>query len=93
MLICGGGNSAHTLAAMSAATTNMEVRVMTLFADEAERWAKLLENADISVDVTYNDSSKSTVHGKPKLITNDPAIAVPGADVIFFVVPAFAHQQ
>ncbi len=37
-LICGGGNGAHVMAGIAASQPDVEARVITLFADEAERW-------------------------------------------------------
>ncbi|KAK3585006.1 hypothetical protein CHS0354_024920 [Potamilus streckersoni] len=93
ILVCGGGNGAHTLAGTAAAISNVEVRIITLFADEAERWSKILESNDLVVSITYNNGTASEIRSKPKFVTKDPAIAVPGTDIIFFTVPAFAHQQ
>lgn len=93
ILICGGGNGAHTLAATAATLNNLEVNVITLFSDEAKRWSDKLGDDKILIDVTYNDGKRGELHGKPRLITNDPAEAMKGVDAVFFVVPAFAHQQ
>lgn len=93
ILVCGGGNGAHTLAATAATLQNVEVNVMTLFSDEAKRWSETLGDDKILVDVTYSDGKKGELLGKPRLITNDPAEAMKEVDAVFFVVPAFAHQQ
>ncbi|KAL3869243.1 hypothetical protein ACJMK2_041950 [Sinanodonta woodiana] len=93
ILVCGGGNGAHTLAGIAAAIPNVEVRVLTLFADEADKWSKILESNVLVVSITYNNGTTAEILSKPKLVTKDPAIAVPGIDIIFFTVPAFAHQQ
>ena len=93
ILVCGGGNGAHTLAATASCIDKLEVNVMTLFSDEAKRWSDKLGKDKIVIDVTYNDGSTGIREGKPRLITNDPAKAMEGVDAVFFVVPAFAHQQ
>ncbi|XP_052774594.1 opine dehydrogenase-like [Mya arenaria] len=93
ILVCGGGNGAHTLAATAAAMTNVEVNVMTLYSDEAQRWRNILGRDSIVVEVFYNDGSTGKLEGKPRMITKDPAKSMEGVDAIFFVVPAFAHQQ
>ncbi|XP_053393900.1 opine dehydrogenase-like [Mercenaria mercenaria] len=93
ILVCGGGNGAHTLAATASCLDNLEVNVMTLFSDEAKRWSDKLGEDKILIDVTYNDGNQGELHGKPRLITNDPEEAMKGVDAVFFVVPAFAHQQ
>ena len=37
--ICGGGNGAHVLAGLAAMHPDVEPRVLTLYAGEAEAWA------------------------------------------------------
>lgn len=92
LLICGGGNGAHTLTGLASSRANVEVNVMSLFADEAERWRKTLGNDDFTVHFTEKDGSVTPIKSKPKMITNDPAQAVPGCNLIIFTVPAFAHE-
>lgn len=93
ILVCGGGNGAHCLAVTAAALKNVEVHIMTLFKDEAKRWSDIVGEGGISAEVTTSDGKKSEVTGKPRLITNNPEEAMEGVDAVFFVVPAFAHQQ
>ncbi|ELT92175.1 hypothetical protein CAPTEDRAFT_141167 [Capitella teleta] len=89
-LICGGGNGAHVLAGLAPAQPDVEARVLTLFADEAERWTKAMEGKDFSVDC-HAGGKVTNVVGKPSIVTKDPAKAAPGVDIIVFTVPAFAH--
>ena len=49
-LICGGGNGAHVLGGIAASQPNTEARVMTLYADEAERWNNSMKNNDFKVN-------------------------------------------
>ncbi|XP_038075217.1 tauropine dehydrogenase-like [Patiria miniata] len=93
VLILGGGNGAHVHAGIAASNPENEVRVMTLFQDEAERWSKALESSDLVLDYTDKDGKEKQFVSKPGLITKDPKLAVPGSDIIVFVVPAFAHAQ
>lgn len=93
VLVCGGGNGAHCLAGLSASNPDVETRVLTLFADEAERWSKILPINDLTVTMVNSDGSSGEIKSKPTLVTKDPKEAASGADVIFLVVPAFAHEQ
>lgn len=93
VLICGGGNGAHCLAGLSSSNPDIETRVLTLFADEAERWSKILQTDDLTVTIVNSDGSSSEIKSKPTLVTKDPKSATTGADVIFLTVPAFAHEQ
>lgn len=93
VLVCGGGNGAHCLAGLSASNPDVETRVLTLFADEAERWSKILQTNDLTVTMVNSDGSSGEIKSKPTLVTKDPKEAASGADVIFLVVPGFAHEQ
>lgn len=93
VLVCGGGNGAHCLAGLSASNPDVETRVLTLFADEAERWSKMLQINDLTVTMVNSDGSSGEIKSKPTLVTKDRKEAASGADVIFLVVPAFAHEQ
>mmetsp|Transcript_179587 Transcript_179587/g.436962 ORF Transcript_179587/g.436962 Transcript_179587/m.436962 type:complete len:372 (-) Transcript_179587:23-1138(-) len=69
------------------------VHILTVFSDEAERWnKKMQETGTFTVTRTHEDDSKSTVEAKPSLVTKDPAQAVPGSEIIFLPLPAFAHE-
>jgi len=92
LCICGGGNGAHTLAGLASSRVGVEVKVLTLFADEAERWSKALESSDLKVILNEKNGSQREVKSKPVLVTKIPAEAVPNSDVIVFCVPAFAHE-
>lgn len=91
-LICGGGNGAHVMAGIAAAQPDTEARVITLFADEAERWTANMAAGGFSIDV-HSGSSVKTLTAKPSLVTKKPEEAMPGIQVILFAVPAFAHEQ
>ena len=93
LLVCGGGNGAHTISAYASSLPDVEVKVMSLFRDEAERWRNHLGEDDVVISATYQDGSTGEIRGKPKLITNEPCAAMEGVDAVFFVVPAFAHQE
>lgn len=93
VLVCGGGNGAHCLAGLSASNPDVETRVLTLFADEAERWSQIIQDNDLIVTMVNSDGSSREIKSKPTLVTKDPKEAASGADVIFLVVPAFAHEQ
>nr|CAH17649.1 strombine dehydrogenase [Sipunculus nudus] len=92
-LICGGGNGAHVMAGTAASYPGQEVRVMTLFADEAERWSNALKDHDYNITFYSGGKESHRCTNKPKMVTKNPAEAVPGCDIIAFVVPAFAHRQ
>ena len=92
VLVCGGGNGAHSAAGLAASRENMESRVLTLFQDEAERWTNSMKENDFTVMVTDKNTNQSMdVKAKPHIVSKDPAAVVPGAHLIIFTMPAFAH--
>nr|BAF36492.1 alanopine dehydrogenase [Marphysa sanguinea] len=93
VVVCGGGNGAHTLAGVAASRPNTEVRVLTLFADEAERWTKAMESSDFVTNIHNHDKSITKLTNKPRLVTKDPGKAAIGAEIIILAVPAFVHAQ
>lgn len=92
LLICGSGNGAHAFAGIASSHPETEVRVLSLYQDEAERWSKALQTTDLEITCHRRDQEPSVIRSKPALITKNPEEAVRGVDVLAFVLPAFAHQ-
>ena len=67
-LVCGGGNGAHCLAGLGASRPDTEIRVLTLFADEAERWTQAMEGHDFSVICYAAGVDPVTITGKPTMV-------------------------
>ena len=91
MLVCGGGNGAHALAGLASTRPDTQVRVLTLYQDEAERWNEAKKNG-FTVCVSESGDKVAEVNAKSFLVTNDPCLAVTGCDVIIMAVPAYAHN-
>lgn len=92
LLICGGGNGAHVLTGLASSRHNVRVNVLSLFADEAERWRNTLGDNHFVVNFREKDGTNKIITSRPNMITNDAAKAVPGCNLIIFTVPAFAHE-
>ncbi len=92
-LICGGGNGAHVMSATAATQPNMEARVLTLYADEAERWSAAMTAAGGLTIVDTTGPTEKNIVAKPFKVSKKAEEVVPGVDVILFAVPAFAHEQ
>jgi len=92
--ICGGGNAAHVMSALCPTLLpDARVHVLTVFGDEAERWnAKMQETGKFVVTSNGEDGSQTQLEARPTLVTKDPAAAIPGSQVIFLPLPAFAHE-
>lgn len=93
LLICGSGNGAHALAAIASSQSNTEARILTLTKERAECWSESISKEDFTVTIFKDGEKSEELKTKPAMITNDPGQAVPGCDVIAFVLAAFAHEQ
>nr|CAL90921.1 strombine dehydrogenase [Arenicola marina] len=90
-LICGGGNGAHVCAGIAASQPGVEARVLTLFADEAERWTKAMACNDFVVTVNSKGKAPTELKAKPTVVSKKAADVMSGVDIIVLMVPAFAH--
>ncbi|XP_041359019.1 opine dehydrogenase-like [Gigantopelta aegis] len=91
VLVCGGSHGAHTASGLAASRNDTEARVLTLYKDEAKRWTKAMRRHNFTVEVTENNGKSTKIIAKPTIVSNDPEAVVPGAHVIIFSMPAFAH--
>jgi len=92
--ICGGGNAAHVMSALTPhLLPDAKVHILATFKDEAERWNTTLSaNGKMTLVKAEPDKSTNNIEASPALVSKDPAAAVPGSDVIFLPLPAFAHM-
>ncbi|EDO47690.1 predicted protein [Nematostella vectensis] len=93
VVICGGGNGAHALAGVASADPGIDVSVLTLYADEADRWNKEMQQHGFKVTKSRHGQDTIELTSKPNLVTKDPLQAIPGSDIIILIMPAFAHGQ
>ncbi len=93
VLICGGGNGAHVWAGIAASQPGVESRVLTIFADEAERWTNAMKESDFTVIVHSRGEEPTKLTTKPTIVSKDPAAVMDGIDIICFALPAFAHDS
>lgn len=91
--ICGGGKSAHVMAVLAAAQVDMEVSVLTLYKDEAEKWSKAIENNNMTLTIKGPEDRSRDIHAKPGTVSKVPKDVVPGSDIIIFTVAAFVHEE
>eukprot|EP00919_Chromeraceae_sp_WS-2016_P036088 GHVR01085634.1.p1 GENE.GHVR01085634.1~~GHVR01085634.1.p1 ORF type:complete len:403 (+),score=77.98 GHVR01085634.1:54-1262(+) len=89
VVLCGGGNSVHVLAAQLGAREEYEVSIFASFGDEAEKFKKGMEINGGKVTCVTRDSS---VSGTPAVVTNQAKDVVPNADILVLAVPSFAHR-
>ncbi|HEY54650.1 MAG TPA: hypothetical protein G4N94_14485 [Caldilineae bacterium] len=86
--ICGGGNGAQALTPIAANNIGCQVDIYAPFGDEAER---LRTNSAThgGLETIGAVQSKSMPHR----ISANPAEVIPGSDMVFLVMPAFAHES
>jgi len=91
--VLGGGKSAHVMAVLAASNPDMEVVVLSLYKDEAETWNKALEKGEMVVTINSENGLSRDVKAKPAQVSKVASEVVPGSDLIFFTVAAFAHEE
>ena len=92
LLICGSGNGAHAFAGIASSLKGTEVRVLSLYQDEAERWNTSMQKKDLEVTLHRKGKDTTSILSKPALVTKNPEDAMRDVDIVVFVLPAFAHQ-
>ncbi|XP_078351401.1 tauropine dehydrogenase-like isoform X2 [Oculina patagonica] len=93
LLICGCGSEAHALAGIASSVQGTGVRVLTSSSLLAKRWnAAVDSNEDLEVIFHQKGKEPTSIMSKPVKATNDPEVAMQDADIVVFVLPAFAHE-
>ena len=92
VLLCGGGNAIHVLTSYIGSQPDCETCIFTLCPGEAEKLQSSIGNTDV---IAENDLGNGTVHGKPDLVTNDPAKTVESGDidVVIMAIPSTFHAN
>ncbi|XP_022800209.1 uncharacterized protein LOC111338068 isoform X3 [Stylophora pistillata] len=93
LLICGGGSDAHAFAGIASSQKETEVRVLTLYQDEAERWSSAMQTQDLEIKVHHKGQEPTFIKSKSVSITKNPDEALRDIDFVVFVLPAFAHED
>jgi ketopantoate reductase len=89
VLICGTGSGAHALAAV-ASRNGFDVCVLSQNAGKAQRWNESLERQPLAVIGRNGDGAWMA---NSFSVTDDPAVAARGCDLIIFAVPTFSHER
>lgn len=76
LVVCGGGNGAHTFSCLASSRPNTEVRVLTLFDNEADRWTVKLKKEDMILTVYNSDETTTILKTRPSLVTKNPRLAM-----------------
>ena len=93
LLICGGGSDAHAFAGIASSREGIEVRVLSFYQDEAERWSSALQTTSVEVELQRRGHEPMSIKSKPALITKNPDEAMRDIDLVVFVSPASAHED
>jgi len=89
VLICGTGSGAHALAAV-ASRNGFDVCILSQNAGKAQRWNESLERQPLAVIGRNGDGAWMA---NSFSVTDDPAVAAQGCDLIIFAVPTFSHER
>lgn len=87
LAICGSGNGAHALASVASAHFDGEIVWLTSSEARADR----LRQGVFSAEGLRAAGAVAGTAGRVTLVSADPAEAIPRADLVALVVPAFAH--
>jgi len=87
LAICGGGNAAHALAVV--ASQNFDGDIVWLRGSEEK--AENLRRGVFSAGGLRSTGVITALATKVTKISSDPREIIPDADLVFLVVPAFAH--
>ncbi|KAL4235529.1 hypothetical protein ACF0H5_003926 [Mactra antiquata] len=90
--ICGGGNGAHTFAGISSLVKNANVTVVTIFENEAERWAETMGKNGF--EVKFKGDKKVTIAPEDVKfkVTKEVKSVIPDSDLVVICVPAYTHN-
>lgn len=92
VVVCGGGNGAHTLAGIISCRGVARVTVLDVYQNEAEEWTRTLAEKGFRV----NFPNGKSLYQKPRNVnfnvTKSAETCVPEADIVVICVPAFAHD-
>lgn len=91
--VCGGGKSAHVMAVMAASKPDMDVNVLTLYKDEADKWSNAISKNDMVLVVKDEGGKTSETKAKPNVVSKDPKAVVPDSDLVIFTVAANTHEE
>ena len=91
--VIGGGNAAHTLAALLP-YRGITTRVLAPYGDEAARMqAGVKQQGYMEAEFASHNHVAGLVTGVPEIISADAAEVIPGCDVLLLPLPSFAYQN
>lgn len=88
LTICGGGNGAHALAVLASANHNGDIFWLTSTPAKADG----LRQGVLSPEGLRASGVLGGSAGRVRRVSSDPAEVIPAADMVLFVLPAFAHS-
>jgi hypothetical protein len=93
VLIVGGGNAAHAMAALFP-SRGIETNMLANFADEAERInASLEQHGSITATFDAHCTPSGIVQGRPAIVSKHAAEVMDGVNVILLPLPSFAYKS
>jgi len=89
IVVCGAGNASHVCVS-EFSSNGFTVDVFAPFQSESERWNAAI--AKTGGDLIVDNPDGSQTIGRPRLISNNPADTIPGADIIVLPLPEFSLE-
>lgn len=93
VLICGSGKEAHIMAGLASSRPNIDVSILAIKEDEAQKWTTVIESEYLVVTINKRNDITSEVKSKPGLITKTPNDVVPESQFIIFAMPPSAQTS
>ncbi len=91
--IVGGGNAAHTLAALLPSRGIPTVWYVP-YADEADRITiGLTKHSTLTAEFASHNTLHGTVRGRPQVVSKHAKDVIPTSDVLLLPVPSFAYAS
>lgn len=85
VVVVGAGNLGHVFAALLGARRDLDLRLLLSSAERAQQFRTAMQqNGGVRVQLPDG----SSVTGTPRIVTHDPAEAVPGARIVLLCVPS-----
>lgn len=88
VLICGGGNVVHALAAYLSAKPDVTVTILSLFPGEARK----LRDAIPGEGIRCASELGHDILGKPDAVVDKAGDVPKDLEIVFFAIPSFAHE-
>mmetsp|Transcript_6413 Transcript_6413/g.13979 ORF Transcript_6413/g.13979 Transcript_6413/m.13979 type:complete len:321 (-) Transcript_6413:93-1055(-) len=89
VLLCGGGDAIHALAAHTSAKPDVHVTILSLFPGEAGQLRDAIPDEGVQC---VNELGEGLVRGKPDAVIDNAEHVPTDLDIVIFAMPSFAQE-